>query len=49
METGTIVALMIAIPLVLFPAAFVWYINVSELLEARKRAKLRRKATQPDS
>ena len=39
METATIIALVVAIPVVLFPAAFVWYINIGGLLKARQPAK----------
>jgi hypothetical protein len=39
METEMIVALVVAIPVILFPAAFVWYLNiggvVAKVLEAR--------------
>ncbi len=41
MNTGTILALAIGIPIVLLPAALVWYLNVSGiytvLVETRKR------------
>ena len=44
MEWQIIVALVIAIPIILFPAAFVWYLNIGGILTvikelARKRAK----------
>jgi len=44
MEWKIVVALVIAIPVILFPAAFVWYLNVGGILTvikelARKRAK----------
>jgi len=45
MEWQLIVALTVATPLVLFPVALIWYMNVSGLLqvmrEARQRAKRR--------
>jgi len=48
MEVLIILALVVAIPVILFPAAFVWYLNVGGLLtmwkEARAREKRRRKA-----
>jgi hypothetical protein len=48
MQTELIIALVVAIPVILFPAAFVWFLNVSGLLtvwkENRARAKRRAKA-----
>jgi len=46
MEIQLIIALAIAVPVILFPAAFVWFINVSGLLTVWKesRAGERRKA-----
>jgi len=43
MEWQIIIALAIAIPVILFPAAFVWYLNISGIFAvirelARKRA-----------
>jgi hypothetical protein len=41
MDGGMILALAIGIPVILFPAAFVWYLNISGiytvLVETRKR------------
>jgi hypothetical protein len=42
MEIGFIIALVIAIPIILFPAAFLWYINVSGLWQVMKDARERR-------
>ena len=44
MEWQIVIALVIAVPIILFPAAFVWYLNISGILTvikelARKRAK----------
>ncbi|MFH1030960.1 MAG: hypothetical protein V1767_00085 [Chloroflexota bacterium] len=39
-----IVALVIAIPVILFPAAFVWYLNVGGIALAVKKALKRRAA-----
>jgi hypothetical protein len=36
METVAIIALVIAIPVILFPAAFVWYLNVGAAIKARQ-------------
>jgi hypothetical protein len=44
MEWQSIVALVVIIPVILFPVAFVWYMNLSGVFTAlRKRA--RREAT----
>jgi hypothetical protein len=39
MNWQVIVALAIAIPVVLFPAAFVWYLNLGGVLEAVREAR----------
>lgn len=44
MQWEFIVALIIAIPIILFPAAFVWYLNVGGIYAAIKEAKARRVA-----
>lgn len=48
MQLELIIALVIAIPVVLFPVAFVWFLNVSGVLtvwrESRAREKRRAKA-----
>lgn len=45
MEWLVVLAVVVAIPLILFPVAFIWYINVSGLYqvvrEARQRGKRR--------
>ena len=46
MEFVIVIALLIAIPVILFPAAFVWYINISgmwTMLKARRAREVRRK------
>jgi len=47
MELVIILALVIAIPVILFPAAFVWYLNVGGLItmwkETARRKALRKK------
>ena len=43
MQWEFIVALVIAIPIILFPAAFVWYLNIGGIYAAIKEA-LERKA-----
>jgi len=49
MEWEFIVALVIAIPIILFPVAFVWYLNVGGLARAFKEAKERRLAREKSS
>ena len=42
MQWELIVALVIAIPLILFPAAFVWYLNIGGIVAAIKNARERK-------
>ncbi|MFC1894046.1 hypothetical protein ACFLYR_08555, partial [Chloroflexota bacterium] len=42
MQWGFIVALVIAIPIVLLPAAFVWYLNVGGIYVAIKEVREKR-------
>ena len=42
MEWQFVIALIIAIPIVLFPAAFVWYLNIGGIYTAIKEARERR-------
>jgi hypothetical protein len=44
MEWQVIVALVIAIPIILFPVAFIWYLNIGGLFTAIKEARARRVA-----
>ena len=37
-----IVALVIAIPIILFPAAYIWYLNIGGIYTAIKEARARR-------
>ena len=39
MTVGFIVALVIAIPIILFPAAFIWYMNIGGIIHAAKEAR----------
>jgi len=41
-EWQSIVALVIAIPVILFPAAYVWYINVGGIFVALKEARAKK-------
>jgi hypothetical protein len=42
MEWQIIVALVVAIPVILFPVAFVWYLNIGGLYTAITEARARR-------
>lgn len=42
MEMTLIVALAVAIPVVLFPAAFVWYLNIGGIVHAVREARAAR-------
>ena len=44
MEWEFIIALMIAIPIILFPAAFVWFLNIGGIYEAIKESRAKRAA-----
>ena len=39
MQWELIVALVVAIPVILFPAAFVWYLSIGGLIQAVRKAK----------
>jgi hypothetical protein len=38
-ETALIIALVVAVPVILFPAAFIWYFNIGGVLQAVRAAK----------
>ena len=42
MEWQIIVALVLAIPIILFPVVFVWYLNIGGIYAAIKEARARR-------
>ena len=42
MQWELIVALVVAIPVILFPAAFVWYLNIGGIVQAVREAKAAR-------
>ncbi len=44
MEWQLVVALAVAIPVILFPAAFVWFLNIGGVYAAIKEARARRVA-----
>ena len=41
MQLGIIIALAIAIPIILFPAAFIWFLNISGILTVWKESRAR--------
>ena len=43
MEWQIVVALVIAIPVILFPVAFVWFLNISGILMVWKESRAREK------
>ena len=42
MEGTMVVALILAIPVILFPAAFVWYLNIGGIVQAVREAHARK-------
>ena len=44
MQWEMVVALVVAIPIILFPAAFVWYLNIGGAYAAVKEAREKRTA-----
>jgi predicted GIY-YIG superfamily endonuclease len=42
MEFQLIIALVITIPIILFPVAFIWYLNIGGLTTAIKEARAKR-------
>jgi hypothetical protein len=42
MSVQVIIALIVAIPLILFPAAFVWYLNLGGVFASLKEARARK-------
>ncbi len=43
MEWQIILAIVVAVPIILIPVAFIWYINVSGLYQVIKEARQRQK------
>ena len=44
MQIELIIALVVAIPVVLFPAAFVWYMNIGGIVAAIREARAKKAA-----
>ena len=42
MEWQIVVALVVAIPVILFPAAFVWYLNIGGIVQAVRESRTAR-------
>jgi len=42
MQTELIIALVVVIPVILFPAAFVWYLNIGGIVHAVREARAAR-------
>jgi len=49
MEWQFIVALVIAIPIILFPAAFVWYLNIGGIYALIKEARAKKAAREKET
>jgi len=49
MTAGFIVALVIAIPIILFPVALIWYMNVGGIVHAVKEARAAKQAKVADT
>ena len=49
MEWQIVVALVVAIPIILFPVAFVWYLNIGGIYAAIKEARARRAALEKET
>ena len=49
MEWQIIVALVVAIPIILFPVAFVWYLNIGGIYTLVKEARAKRVARKKEA
>jgi len=49
MEWQIVVALVIAIPIILFPVVFVWYLNIGGIFAAIKEARAKRAAQKKEA
>jgi hypothetical protein len=49
MEWQIVVAIAIAVPVILFPAAFVWYLNMGGIVAALKEARAKRAVQKKDA
>jgi hypothetical protein len=47
MELSVVIAIVLAVPVILFPVAFVWYLNIGGIIAAlREKRKATRKAAE---
>jgi len=49
MEWQIVVAIAVAVPVILFPAAFVWYLNLGGIVAALKEARARKAVQAKDN
>jgi hypothetical protein len=49
MQWELVIALLIAVPVILFPAAFVWYLNIGGIFAAVREAMARRVTRRRDT
>jgi len=49
MEWQVILALVVAVPVILFPVAFVWYLNIGGIIAAVKGARERKAAMEEEA
>ena len=49
MEWQIVVAIAIAVPVILFPAAFVWYLNLGGIVAAMKEARAKKAVQAKDT
>ena len=49
MEWQVIVALVIAIPIILFPVVFIWYLNIGGIFASIKEARTRQAAQKKEA
>ena len=49
MEWQIVIALIVAIPVILFPAAFVWYLNLGGIYTAIKEARAKKAAREKEA
>ena len=43
MQWEFVVALIVAIPIILFPAAFIWYVNLGGIIQTAREARAKEK------
>ena len=48
MQWELVIALAIAVPIILFPVAFIWYLNIGGIYATVKEARARRVAREKD-